>query len=116
MLHWVEPRHLDIVLDLQKPEVQDLVSEGRQGTCTNKSFILGREVEGVGRGRVGGGQRERGRGTEGGGQRERELEGGRQRKRQRKGERKEGGWRKGEREREGREEGRDGKRVGMNFY
>ena len=62
MLHWVEPRHLDIVLDLQKPEVQDLVSEGRQGTCTNKSFILG--------------EKERGRGV-----RERELEGGGQRER-----------------------------------
>ena len=71
MLHWVEPRHLDIVLDLQKPEVQDLVSEGRQGTYTNKSIILGE----------GGGQREKWRGTkerelEGGGTKERELEGG----------------------------------------
>jgi len=31
MLHWLEPHHLDIVLDLLKPEVQDLVSKGRQG-------------------------------------------------------------------------------------
>ena len=61
MLHWVEPRHLDIVLDLQKPEVQDLVSEGRQGTCTNKSFILGREVEEGGKEE----QREKWRGAEG---------------------------------------------------
>jgi len=30
MLHWLEPHHLDIVLDLVKPEVQDLVSKGRQ--------------------------------------------------------------------------------------
>ena len=81
MLHWVEPRHLDIVLDLQKPEVQDLVSEGRQGTSTSKSFILGRS----GTEREGGGQRERerGRGTEG----ERVGErGGRGREEERKGE------------------------------
>ena len=113
MLHWVEPHHLDIVLDLQKPEVQDLVSEGRQGTSTSKSFILGRSEKWRGTEREGGGRRERGRGAEGegegdrgrggGGQRERELEKGRQRERGRKSER-------------GRKQGRDGKRLGMSFY
>ena len=104
MLHWVEPRHLDIVLDLQKPEVQDLVSEGRQGTYTNKSIILGE----------GGGQREKWRGTK-----ERELEGGGA-EGERVGKRDtETGTEKGREGGEGtnrwREQERDGKRLGMNI-
>ena len=31
MLHWLEPQHLDIALNLHNPEVQDMISTGRQG-------------------------------------------------------------------------------------
>lgn len=30
MLHWLEPQHLDIALNLHNPEVQDMISTGRQ--------------------------------------------------------------------------------------
>ena len=97
MLHWVEPHHLDIVLDLQKPEVQDLVSEGRQGMYMHEQVREGGgrrgeerggrdegKMEGVQRRRgieEGEGEREGGRGTK---------EGGRVRGRKGGGRRKEG--------------------------
>jgi len=31
MLNWVEPKHLDIPLKLELPQVQELISQGRQG-------------------------------------------------------------------------------------
>ena len=36
MLHWLEPHHLDIALDLQNQEVQEMVSKGRQGQLAGR--------------------------------------------------------------------------------
>ena len=31
MLNWLEPKHLDVPLDLQNPEVQEQIIKGQQG-------------------------------------------------------------------------------------
>ena len=37
MLNWLEPKHLDVPLDLHKPEVQEQIIKGQQGSV--KLFV-----------------------------------------------------------------------------